>query len=82
MDVGFDLDQFFGGEPLKKRPIVTQEKIKFQGEEEPLLFQEKETEENRIILNLKEEEIKSNLTLEVVLPIVSQFHFYVLHWPI
>ena len=52
MDVRFNQDQLFKEESLKEEPLVTQEKVKVQEEEEPTIAQEWAKEENEIISNL------------------------------
>jgi len=81
MDSRYNLDQLFQEEPLKEKPIVTQEKIKVQEEEDSSLVQEEATEENEINLDLEEKEVESKSTLEVILPIVSQTPSHAFHRP-
>jgi len=79
MDVRFNLDQLIEEESLK--PLITQEKIKVQEEEESTMVQEGAKEENEIILNLEENKVESKVNLEVVLPIASNTNSYAPHYP-
>jgi len=82
MDMRFKLDQIFEKESIKEDVGITQDKTKVQGEEAEHSMLKEKCQENEPILDLKETEIESKSSLEVVLPIVSQIHFYALHCPI
>mgnify|MGYP001092662447 CR=1 FL=1 len=50
--------------------------VQVQEEEEPTKVQEEAREENEILLDLEEKDVESKSNLEVILPIVLQFHSY------
>ena len=70
---------------MKQELIVAQEKIRTSSltqkkkeplkEEDPSVVHVEENEENGIILDLEKKGVESKLTLEVMLPIISQSHF-------